>query len=280
MPQNGYNHRREFSLICQKLALKKVYPAFFPREKYKVIEVDEIDDSLAEILDIGGIDKLFRARNGGYLISLSHRFRESAVWNAPHFRDFTIREAEWDRHKEALTNNGTIPNFYGYGYANDSRINAKKITDFHRFYLVDYKKWFADVLNCKTRAPYFKEIDHQENFYWIKWQAIPDNYIVYQYPSPIALTSSLPLFDWFTERDWINLRKSISPLLRGQQCAFVTGLLNSGKFKQVTGNTIIIEFPSQILKNRTDEVKSLILSAMRKQGNKMNIQFEVTAGGS
>lgn len=184
MPQRGYNHRREFSMTCQKLALKKIYPLIFPPDQYRFIEVDDLPGDLAQTLDIGGVDKLLTSLKDGHLVLLSHRFREASAWNNPRFRDFTVRQAEWNRHTAAIKNGGTIPDFFGYGYANNSRVNGDEIDDFLKFHIVCYKQWLGDVLGNRTRSPYFK--DHKnprkENFYYIKWDAIPERYFHFSYP--------------------------------------------------------------------------------------------------
>lgn len=202
MPRPGYEQRREFSLICQKIALEKVYPYLFPPSKYRLFEVDDMAGDLAKTLDIGGIDKIFTAIGSGHLISLGNRYREAAVWNNQNWRDFTIREREWDRHVEAIKNNGTLPDFYGYGYANTSRVNPKNITDFLKFYVINYKQWFSDVQQHLTQGPFFKETNgKQENFYWIKWSQIPEKYFTLTYPIE-ALESISP-----TEVDAIPVPK-------------------------------------------------------------------------
>lgn len=174
----SYRNRRKFSEKMQKVAIKKVYRIVWPEADYKLIEVDQLKDDLAQRLDIGGCDKMLASLRDGHTVQLAQRFRKAWVWENPRFREFTVREAEWQRHVIALDNNGVVPGFYSYGYANDIE------DDFVQLYIVRYRDWLMDVLAGETSRPCFKQPlkEDQECFYHILWTRIPNRYFVSAYP--------------------------------------------------------------------------------------------------
>jgi hypothetical protein len=169
MPQPGWLIRKEFSLKMQKVAIEKYYPHVWA--EYKITEIDELDDDLAIQIDIGGGDKMLVGR-GGHIAFVGQRFRKKDQWDKKNRRDFTIREAEYDRHLEAIRNNGFIPGHYVLGYANENE------DDFMALYIIDYRMWLEDILSGKIAMTFLRtRPQHQENFYYYPLNKIPEQYI-------------------------------------------------------------------------------------------------------
>ena len=114
----------------QKVAIRKFYQDIWPH--YQITEIDELPDDLAVQIDIGGGDKLLRG-HGGHLVFIGQRFRKQALWEKG-YRDFTIREAEYNRHLIAIQNGGFVPGYYVLGFANETE------DDFITLYVIDYRQ--------------------------------------------------------------------------------------------------------------------------------------------
>lgn len=179
MPSKGWKVRKDFSLKMQKVAIEKYYPHVWPR--YKIVEIDELNHDLAVQIDIGGGDKMLVGKDG-HLAFVGQRFRKITSW----YRDFTIREAEYNRHLRAIQSNGFVPGYYVLGYANEYE------DDFSVLYIIDYRLWLSDIVDGKTRMD-FKETKpkNQENFYYCALNKIPEIYIITKFTiSPTGVEQS------------------------------------------------------------------------------------------
>lgn len=165
--------RKKFSLRMQRVAVEKVYGQIF--SNYSIIEVDTLPSELAKRLDIGGIDKVLFASDG-HIVQVGQRFREFNVWENPRRRDFTIREAEWNRHLAALRNGGAVPTYYVYGYA------TRDEEDFAQLFIVRYREWLENIGEDHRPAFLQPRNPRQERFYYEPWIRLPNRYIAFTYP--------------------------------------------------------------------------------------------------
>lgn len=163
--------RSRFSLKMQKVAMASIYPKIWP--DYAITEVDLLPSALARQLDIGGCDKLLFSKDG-HTVLVGQRFRTAKIWYNPQHRDFTIREVEYHRHMEALQNHGTIPGFYVYGYANETKDR------FLQLFIVKYQEFMFAVSQGRLAPMQLMQLNGQEDFYFKPWAVIPDDYIFFR----------------------------------------------------------------------------------------------------
>lgn len=135
--------RRWSDLEIQPIAISKVYSKLWPGSQ--IVELDKgTPESLHNILDIAGADKLIRYQDGTVSF-LAQRFRRPEQAD---FDDFTMRyhrtggnKTEYEKVVTAFQNRTLLAGFYAYGLVNIPE------DDFIRFRVLDYPLFLQDYLS-------------------------------------------------------------------------------------------------------------------------------------
>lgn len=173
---NNFFKRHNLSIQMQPIAIEKIYKRLWPGAT--IHQTDIKNDQLSKSFDrIGNTDKTIITPQA--IIQISQRIRQSKYWLNGRFRDFTLREAEYNRMTAAMDAGGMLPNYYAYGYATDT------FDDFLRFFVIRFPDWFEyihrSMIPPQHRLRFKKNNGGQENFYWIPWNFIPVEFVVTRY---------------------------------------------------------------------------------------------------
>lgn len=168
----GRQPRGRWSLKMQQIAIQKIYSRMW--NEYHVYEIDKLPGELAKTMDIGGIDKLLQG-DDGHLILIGQRFRKAEYWYR-NYRDFTIRESEYNRHLSAIEKGGFVPGYYVCGFATD------KEDDFIKLMIFRYRTMMIDVSKSLFVFGFKETRPGQENFYYVALSKVPKKYVKTEYP--------------------------------------------------------------------------------------------------
>jgi len=161
----------------QPIALAQFYKKIWPG--VEIIEIDnQRRNQLAQVIDIGGADKILRFYDGG-IAFLAQRFRR---FDQTRYDDLTLRYSrpsgiatEWDKFELALKRCGFIAGYYAYGHANESECGFLRMRIIK---LQELIRAIADgILVPKIRS----NINGSSIFLAIPFKAIPKEFFEYDY---------------------------------------------------------------------------------------------------
>lgn len=165
------------TIKMQPTALAQFYSKVWPGAE--VIELDrDVRNKLAQIIDIGGADKVLRFPDAG-LAFLAQRFRR---YDEIQFDDFTLRrdrpsgiKTEFEKAKLAFERGGFIASYYAYGHAN------KNEDGFIRMRILRFKEFIEAVLSGELRLGIGRNPNGSSTFFKIPFHTIPPWFFLIDY---------------------------------------------------------------------------------------------------
>lgn len=185
--------------IIQPLAIEQIYAKAFPDATVRENDREAYSNELARTLDmVSGVDKILSFPT--YHVNVGQRFRhfwhedgERIVYE--YWPQFTLRESEMGRYRDALANGGIIPALYAYGYANESD------DGFGHFYIVRFKDWLTyhespSTVNQHKMGFFDRSSDRENNFYYLDWRNIPKRFFALDWHGgdiePVKIGGTIP----------------------------------------------------------------------------------------
>lgn len=167
----------DWALKMQPYAIAQFYSKVWLGAE--VIELDkEKGNRLAEVLDIGGADKMIRFPDGG-LAFLGQRFRR---WHQSKFDDFTLRRdrpsgtmTEFQKIMLALKRGGFVAGYYAYGHVNENQ------DGFTRMRILKFREFIEAVLLGELRLGIGRNPNGSSTWFKIPFHAIPVRFFLVDY---------------------------------------------------------------------------------------------------
>jgi len=159
--------------LAEKLFYSKIW------KNSSIISLDEHQNSLKLILDIGGVDKLIRHSNGSITL-LAQRFRR---WKERRYDDFTIRAirpsgrlTEIDKIIGAIKNKTLLAAYYAYGLVN------REENGFLRFRILKLQEFGERLNDGRIKlGKFIWNFPPDSGFYFWNFNSFPKSLFFYEY---------------------------------------------------------------------------------------------------